>query len=371
MRLIYLATSALPAVGRAVSIEVAHMCDAFARAGHEVVLVAPERPGRLKNVGLHEYYGVSSAFRVEYLPWPRWKGRGYVYGWMAARRARELQADLVYGRSIVGCYFAARAGLPVMLERHEPVSRREPLLRWLFSALVRHPRLKRVVVVSHSLADWLAISGAVPRGLLFVAPNASADDGPAAEAMPLDRSQLHAGYIGSLRPGKGMELIARLAPLTPWVTYHVVGGSAAEVGGWNTAVPEASNLVFHGHVPRPETGRYRRSCDVLLAPYSRAESRPEMTSPHVPSLGPLKLIEYMAAAKPILCSDLPAYREILSDERTALLCDPEDVHSWVQALERLRRDEALRARLGQAARAQFLANHTWERRARAVLEGIA
>ena len=39
---------------------------------------------------------------------------------------------------------------------------------------------------------------------------------------------------------------------------------------------------------------------------------------------PLKLFEYLTLGRPIVASDLPAIREVLTHERTALLVPPDD-----------------------------------------------
>jgi glycosyltransferase involved in cell wall biosynthesis len=87
-------------------------------------------------------------------------------------------------------------------------------------------------------------------------------------------------------------------------------------------------------------------------------------------MSPLKLFEYMAAGRPIVCSDLPVLREILQHERTALLCDPDDAASWAGALARLHDEPTLRRTLAEAARAQFELHFTWKARADRVLGGL-
>jgi glycosyltransferase involved in cell wall biosynthesis len=80
-------------------------------------------------------------------------------------------------------------------------------------------------------------------------------------------------------------------------------------------------------------------------------------------MSPLKIFECMAHAKPIVSSDLPVLREVLTDEVNALLCDPDDIESWVNAIERLRKDQDLRARLAERARLDFDTNYSWAKRA--------
>ena len=370
MRIVYLGASALPSAGRANTIQTMAMCSAFSTNGHEVVLIAPDRPDRIKDTDPHTYYGVPPAFRIEHLPWYHWKGRGYLYGWAAARRARELRPDLVYGRSLIGCRVAAGLRMPTIFEIHQPVPRADILLRFALSGLTRQPNLKRLVTISEPMVDYFRSEFGMPASRISLAPNGAQDIGHTGASVALGPGALHAGYVGGLQPGKGMQLIVKVAAATPWATYHVVGGTPSEISEWEAACAGLENVRFHGHVSPAETERFRRSFDVLLAPYHAPAGSLSPDRARTAWLSPLKLPEYMAAGKPIVCSDLAAYRAVLSHEQTALFCAPDDVGAWVDALTRLRDDPPLRSRLGQAAHREFIEHYTWEARARRVLEGL-
>jgi glycosyltransferase involved in cell wall biosynthesis len=75
---------------------------------------------------------------------------------------------------------------------------------------------------------------------------------------------------------------------------------------------------------------------------------------------PLKLFEYMAAGKAIVASRAGQIAEILEDGQSGLLVAPGDVAAMGQAIVRLIADPALRQRLGDHARQQAVANHSWE-----------
>jgi len=83
-------------------------------------------------------------------------------------------------------------------------------------------------------------------------------------------------------------------------------------------------------------------------------------------MSPLKIFEYMAAGKPIICSDLPVIREVLS-ENNAMLCDPNNIEQWVKAITILKNDPLSRRRLGNNARKTLQSNYTWAIRAEKVL----
>jgi glycosyltransferase involved in cell wall biosynthesis len=99
--------------------------------------------------------------------------------------------------------------------------------------------------------------------------------------------------------------------------------------------------------------------DVAVAPY------PEMERFY---FSPLKLYEYMAAGLAVVASRVGQVAEVVRDGETGVLVPPGDAVALAEVLGRLQEDPRLRARLGEAARAEVVANHTWGRVVERVLE---
>ena len=76
---------------------------------------------------------------------------------------------------------------------------------------------------------------------------------------------------------------------------------------------------------------------------------------------PRILIEAAACERPIVTTDIPGCREIVHHEENGLLVPPHSVDAFVQALERLIADAALRRRLGKRGRERVLAEFTLQR----------
>jgi glycosyltransferase involved in cell wall biosynthesis len=83
---------------------------------------------------------------------------------------------------------------------------------------------------------------------------------------------------------------------------------------------------------------------------------------------PLKLFEYMAAGKAIVAPNQPNIREVLTDEKTALLFEPNDPDGMWRAVRRLAADRELRSRLGVSAQTEIeRRDYTWLGNARKVM----
>jgi glycosyltransferase involved in cell wall biosynthesis len=87
-----------------------------------------------------------------------------------------------------------------------------------------------------------------------------------------------------------------------------------------------------------------------------------------PYSSPLKLFEYLQLGSAIVGPDMENIREILTDGQDALLFRPGEAGALEAALLRLCADEALRLRLGAAARDTIIRKSlTWTDSARRVI----
>jgi glycosyltransferase involved in cell wall biosynthesis len=100
---------------------------------------------------------------------------------------------------------------------------------------------------------------------------------------------------------------------------------------------------FLGQVGRQEVGRALHEAEVVVIPSVPASSGDQDGAPVV-------MLEAMAAGRGIVASRLPGIDEVLEDGSSGLLVSPGDARELARAIDRLLADEALRARLGEAAR---------------------
>jgi len=146
---------------------------------------------------------------------------------------------------------------------------------------------------------------------------------------------LFVGRIGDARKGARylFEAYARLVARKLPVTLDVVG----ELGQADPP-PELPGLTYHGAVKFEKLAEIYRACDVFVAPSTGQES-----------FG-IVLLEAMASAKPVVCSDIEGYRQVATTEGSTLVA-PSDVGALEDAIARvIAVDAGTRRRLGQGNR---------------------
>jgi phosphatidylinositol alpha-mannosyltransferase len=107
------------------------------------------------------------------------------------------------------------------------------------------------------------------------------------------------------------------------------------------------NVVLLGRVPAEVLPRYHATADVFCATATGSES-----------FG-IVLVEAMAAALPVLCTDIPGYLSAVEAGVTALTVRPRSPEEIGEAMVRLASDEGLRRRLGVAGSRRARERFAW------------
>jgi glycosyltransferase involved in cell wall biosynthesis len=177
------------------------------------------------------------------------------------------------------------------------------------------------------------------------------------------------GYFGHLYPGRGIEIIQKLAEKKSDILFLVFGGQEEDILKYKKD-NKLSNLIFMGHLS-PKNVKFAMSMmDVLLMPYQKSVSVSLKSVNTASWMSPIKMFEYMSVGVPIISSDLQVLREVLVDKHNSLLVKPDEIIEWLNALNLLIKDKNLAASIGSNAYKEFINRYTWEIRAKKMLDDL-
>jgi glycosyltransferase involved in cell wall biosynthesis len=379
MRILYFADIRFP-LERANGIQTMETCHALAERGHEVRLVVKpdtHKPAR----DPFEFYGLPPRKNLVIERANAPAGAGFLarVGYMSFMFGRAfgkdradviLTRDLGVASALLKVPSTMRA--PVVYESHGYAPEVSEALPGLV-ATARPPsatKLQRLaerekavwrtadgyVTITKSLADDLAARFGPRKHLAIVPDGARLPDTPP----PTPPSQPVVGYAGHLYAWKGVDLLLRALALVPGAQGLIVGGHEEEpdLGRLRALASELGlqdRVTFAGLAAPADVPERLARARVLVLPNPPSAISTRFTSP-------LKLFEYMAARRPIVASDLPAIREVLTDGENAVLVAAGDPNALAGAIRRVLEDDALAMRLADAAY-RDAANYTWARRA--------
>ncbi|MBK7235688.1 MAG: glycosyltransferase [Sterolibacteriaceae bacterium] len=226
--------------------------------------------------------------------------------------------------------------------------------------LIRHA--DAVVTIGETLRDEL--HGRAGRKI-FVTPNGAdpnafspvdPDAGWQREWNP-DGHQVIA-YVGSFQPYEGLEFLIRamrlIAARKSGIQLLIVGDGPEQSRLEQLVDDEGirEHVTFAGRLPHDRVKEIYAVADLLVYPRI-ATLTTQLTTP-------LKPLEALSMQKAVLASDLPALRELISDQLTGILFQPGNPADLAEKAINMLSDLPLRTRLGIEGRSRILRDRRWD-----------
>lgn len=379
MHIAYCTNVRLPSE-RAHGHQIAQVCDALVILGHAVTIFAPFR----RNVVTENYwtyYGAKKDVELRILGSFDYIGSTLTPGvlglFLMNRMLRQKLSSELRAGAFDLLYTRTPALLPALLATHTPVIfELHQLPRRNLKIFVSDcNRCVRVVCLTSSIRDVLLTWGVRQEKLTVEGDGVdlrrfeNLPSQPKVQAkffLKTDRAVV--GYVGRLKTlgmDKGvMDLLKALKRLQEQKKFFgfIVGGPEGDRKFYEAEAKKLGlieeDVKFTGEIAASSVPSALAACDILAMPF------PDL--PHYRHhMSPLKMFEYMATDRPIITSDLPTIRDVLSEE-TAVFCMPGDSESLANALQWIQANSE-RA-LEKAKKAlELVRRYSWEERMKRIL----
>ena len=338
---------------------VLRVCDTLRDNGHEAIIIAPSNG--LADLTLDREYNGFKIIRVPSLPFRQFPVA--MPSPFLARILTQFAPDVVHvaspfvlGGAAIGV--ARRLGLPTVAIYQTDLAGYSdrygmPFVRTVADRLVANthgnadinlaPTPESAMYLTNLGVQNVSVWG---RGVDISRfhPNLKSDQQTIDLRASLLRGKKHlVGYVGRLAPEKQVERFRELADMRD--TAFVIVGDGAERARLERELPSKS-FTFLGSQSGDDLARAYAAMDVFV--HFGAEETFGQT-----------IQEAQAAGVPVVSPDSGGPKYLIDNGETGFLVDPSDHHITRRAVRFLLRDDALRARMGEAGRRKML-TRTWE-----------
>lgn len=353
---------------KAHGLQIAKMCEAYTKLGHDIELIVPYRRNNIRET-VHDYYGLTADFPVRTISIPdtilfsKWLPS--IAFWLQAflflvrlSIKNPIQKDtLVMTRSFDVAWWYTLRGYTVVCELHE-----WPRARAWFSVFLLRS-VKHLVSNSKGIAEEISKYNlhalVAPNGVDLEALKPTVSREEMRKQHNIEASAFVSMYIGALEDWKGYVTFLEASRKIESTTFVVVGGKEDHIKALEEKYPR---VRFLGTKPYRDIGNYQGMADVLVIP-----NDPKFTSAQQYT-SPIKLFAHLAGGVPIVVTDLPTIRDIVSEEEVFFFDGSPD--SLAQVISEVQNNQAeAKRRVGNAK--ILIQKYTWDMRAQNILENIS
>lgn len=252
-------------------------------------------------------------------------------------------------------------GLPsVELKYHYPAIEPDLLAKIKEQEIATLHLSDAIICPSHVTRDYIASLG-LDRKLVAVIPNGVSASDFFPSPLPAREGRVPTLlYIGTLADWQGLDVLIKALPKIlerHEVRLHIVGRGRSRQR--KLLAKHIRKLGLEGHVivqpavPHHEVPALMAAADICVAPLGLNDRNVTQGA------CPIKVLEYMAAARPLLASNMPIVRELIREDIDALLFSPNDPDDLAHQAITLLNDFELSKRLAESASDRALTKFTW------------
>ncbi len=217
-----------------------------------------------------------------------------------------------------------------------------------------------IICPSNVTRDYIASLG-LNRKLVTVIPNGVSASDFSPTPLPIRDGRVPVLlYIGTLADWQGLDIVIRSLPkilAQQAVRLQIVGrGRSRQKKMLSKQIRKLGvegSVIVQPAIPHHEIPALIAESDICIAPLGLNDRNVTQGA------CPIKVLEYMAAGRPLLASNMPIVRELIREDVDALLFSPSDSDDLARQVLVLLNDFELSKRLAQSATEHALGKFTW------------
>jgi len=307
---------------KAHAIQIAKMCEAVVESGLTLELIVPNRRGAGEG-SMQDFYRLRVPVRITRLPVIDWYKGGpagfflssltFMCSYTLYLLWKKITAPgIIYTVDMDSFSFFVLPflGMPVFTEMHTPKKKTVAtgiFFRMVDGVIATNTLIKENIVTTFNISNKkFAVE---PNGIdlkQFHIPKSKSESRKSL-GLPLDKKIIL--YVGRFYQWKGLEIMPKATEGLPDdALVYVVGGNREEFENIVSKKSIPENIIFAGSCDYTKIPQWLSAADALLVlGTAQNEDSYRYTSP-------MKIFEYLASGRPIIASNTPAIRDVLTDK---------------------------------------------------------
>jgi glycosyltransferase involved in cell wall biosynthesis len=340
MRISYLFNSSTPSSNPG-SIQVVNTCDGIASHGHKIILITPNTG---KNVSLKKFYGIKNnikQIKIKYFKKFPLRISYYLFSIFSVFYGIFFKTEIFITRNFFTLFLLNIFKKRTIIEIHHNLENEGRIIQWIFKyiEIFNKKNIIKIVAITKAVKKFLIKSYNVRADKIEIIPSGSSLRFNFKKLKKKNKYKI--GYFGSLDITKGSDFILKLSKFDKKNNYYIYGGNKDAVFKLRK-INKSKNLKIYESINYGKIKKYISKMDILLIPSNIKK---------IQSLGgigniakytsPLKLFDYLASGKLIICTDTKVYHEILTHRKNCIMIKNLNIQNWKKTIFRLTKNLSL------------------------------
>ncbi len=353
-KIIYITDLSLPS-NKAQAIHIFKLLDNSLKFSDKAILICPNVKRNIKEVFFKKYFNLHSNKNIEiqnlfkdihlnsFL-------KRLIFGLKVGIKLRN-EKSLIISRSLISSFFLTLFKTNHFLEIHQEI---KGFTKFLMINLnfINSKYITKIIFISNNLSKFFNI-----KKDNYIILHDACDLKDFKRKNNLNKKVKKIFYLGSFYKGRGIDIIKKLAKLTPDLDFYLYGLRDEKINSFK-------NFKVYPIVSYRESIKLINSADLLLMPYQTKVSinSDNFNDDISEFFSPLKMFEYLASGIPVISSDLKVLREILTSQKNSILVkNYTNPFAWKKEILNLSKNYSLRKYISKNSLATAKKN-SWEKR---------
>ena len=378
MKIKYIANARMP-TEKAHGLQIISMCNEFAKQNIDVELIAPNRFNKIKEsinsfYGTEIYFNIKKVFCIDTIP--------IIKDWLP----RFIRIFLLWIEKVSFFLICLK-----FLDNNPIIYTREPEIALFLGSLKKNcvceihalpkkgkifyanlfKKLNKIITINRQIKNILIKEYDINPSKILVAHDAvdikkfdiKISKEKARKKLRFSLNKKIVLYTGHLYDWKGADVLAKSIDdiKDKEILLVFVGGTDKDIKSFKNK-HKSEQIRIEGRKKHDLIPFYLKAADILILPNSRKTNISKYYT------SPLKLFEYMASKRPIIASDLPSIKEIVS-KKEVLFFKADDSKDLALNITKLLKDKKLKERLSKNA-FEKVKSYTWGKRVKEIINFI-